>query len=162
MRTCTQCKVSKPDADFYRRPSVPCGRQSHCKSCNAGKARRWRKNNPERRREQDRRCDASRWAAYLKRTYGITTEQYDSLLRSQDGKCAICKTDQPGGKGNKRFHVDHIHGTTTIRGLLCSRCNQMVGYSLDQPEILEAGASYLRINAEVAKAFIEAYLECQI
>ena len=68
------------------------------------------------RRHQDQR------PGHLKRRYGITQEQYDALLRSQGGKCGICKCLP----GRKRLCVDHDHATGRIRGLLCVRCNSAV------------------------------------
>lgn len=58
---------------------------------------------------------------YLQRKYGITIEQYDSMLASQNNKCALC---------NEQFvkppHVDHCHKTLRVRGLLCNYCNRWV------------------------------------
>lgn len=59
--------------------------------------------------------------------YGITQEQYDAMLISQEGRCAICGTDQWGGSGN-RPHIDHDHATKKVRGLLCFSCNVTLGW----------------------------------
>lgn len=58
--------------------------------------------------------------------YGITLEDYERILESQNGGCAICETTTPGGRGN-RFHVDHNHETGVVRGLLCWTCNRRLG-----------------------------------
>lgn len=63
----------------------------------------------------------------LKYAYNITLEQYNEMLKSQDYRCAICGTDQPGGHKNKSFHVDHNHITGKVRGLLCNTCNIALG-----------------------------------
>lgn len=63
----------------------------------------------------------------LRRLYGLTVEQWEAMLRSQDGKCAICGTSEPKGKGG-RLHVDHDHTTGAVRGLLCSNCNGNLGW----------------------------------
>lgn len=60
---------------------------------------------------------------HLKRKYGITKEQYNSLLEKQNGCCAICDKDCLKGI---RLAVDHDHHTNEIRGLLCSYCNHKV------------------------------------
>ncbi len=98
-----------------------CSRQ--CKS---------KKNNtPERQRKQR-----------LKSKYGMTTAEYDQILASQGGGCAICGggTDSKG----RSLHVDHHHDTGKNRGILCTMCNPGVGYFRDDPELLEKAADYLR------------------
>lgn len=81
--------------------------------------------------------------AHLKRTYGITIEDYNRILKEQSGKCAVC------GKPPKtmRLAVDHCHKTGKIRGLLCSYCNRRV-IGRHTLEILEAGVRYLRAAQE--------------
>jgi hypothetical protein len=77
----------------------------------------------------------------LKRTYRLTVDQWHELLQKQEGKCPICKTDDPGGRN---WHTDHDHATGEIRGILCSRCNIMLGHARDSVEILLAAISYLQ------------------
>jgi len=72
---------------------------------------------------------------------GFTHEQYVALLEAQDGRCAICRTDTPGGKGG--FHLDHDHATGAVRGLLCTNCNMGLGRFADDPARLRAAAEYL-------------------
>jgi hypothetical protein len=73
--------------------------------------------------------------------YGISLEEFDALVTAQEGRCAICRTDTPGGKGS--WHVDHDHATNRIRGLLCHPCNLMLGHAQDDPARLRAAAAYL-------------------
>jgi hypothetical protein len=72
--------------------------------------------------------------------YGLTTEQFDQMLASQDGKCAICRTDKWPGYGP---HVDHCHETGRVRGILCGPCNHGLGILRDDPARLRAAADYL-------------------
>jgi hypothetical protein len=81
----------------------------------------------------------------LKSAYGLSIEEYDRILLLQDGKCAICKTDTPNGRG--RFHVDHDHNTEKIRGLLCHHCNLALGNFKDNIHNLLSAIAYL--NREV-------------
>ena len=74
--------------------------------------------------------------------YGVSREEYDAMLESQGGGCAICQTKVPGGKG--AFHVDHDHETGVNRGLLCHFCNIGLGNFADDPNLLEDAAEYLR------------------
>lgn len=61
---------------------------------------------------------ASHGASILK-TYGLTADDYETLLELQGGKCAICRAKPK----SKRLAVDHDHKSGRVRGLLCSRCN---------------------------------------
>lgn len=98
--------------------------------------------NPEIRRAGDRRRRKNNPEAYrrtkLKVVYGLSPEQYDSLLSRQRNACAICQAifvDTP--------NVDHDHDTGVVRGLLCSHCNRMLGMARDNSVVLRAAASYL-------------------
>ena len=77
-----------------------------------------------------------------KRMYGITIEDYDRMLEAQGYRCAICRTDEPGGSG-ARFAVDHNHDTGNVRGLLCNNCNRGLGHLQDSVLILEQAINYL-------------------
>lgn len=79
----------------------------------------------------------------LKRHYGMTLADYDRLLESQEGKCAICER-VPGQSLHKRLYVDHDHDTKVIRGLLCYRCNASLGQFGDNIEGVMRVAGYLR------------------
>lgn len=81
-------------------------------------------------------------AGWYRRTYGISLEQYDQMYDSQDGECAICETNKPGGISN-RFHLDHDHTTGEIRGLLCHKCNNGLGYFNDDTSLLAKALKYL-------------------
>lgn len=75
------------------------------------------------------------------KTYGFPdVDGYDRLYRFQRGVCAICQ--RATGK-TKRLAVDHNHRTDEIRGLLCSTCNQYLGYLRDNPEAYARGVAYL-------------------
>lgn len=80
-----------------------------------------------------------RWL--LRSKYGLSTEDYEALLVAQDGKCAICRDECETGR---RLCVDHDHETGRVRGLLCVRCNALIGYARDDVRTLAAAAIYLR------------------
>lgn len=81
--------------------------------------------------------------AVLKSRYGITLEDYETMLQEQGGSCAICKSLEPGDK-NLNFHVDHCHATNKVRGLLCNTCNLGLGYFHDSVEDLTNAIEYLK------------------
>jgi hypothetical protein len=76
----------------------------------------------------------------LRSAFGLSVAQYEQLLISQGGGCAICAGSNPSGK---RLAVDHSHDSGKIRGLLCSRCNTMLGHSREQVSILQQAIAYL-------------------
>ena len=73
----------------------------------------------------------------------------------QRGLCGICQRPETvvagrHGKTPLRLAVDHDHVTGVVRGLLCSSCNQGIGYFKHDPALLEAAIAYLRTTPELA------------
>lgn len=74
------------------------------------------------------------------RTYGITPAEFDRILAEQGGRCAICRTDDPG---TRAWNLDHCHESGQWRGVLCDRCNRGIGLLRDDPAIIRRAAEYL-------------------
>lgn len=91
--------------------------------------RQWRGNNKHK----------IRWYG-LKAKYGITKEEYESLIEKQNNVCAICKMENTNGKP---LCVDHEHSTGKIRGLLCFSCNTALGLMKEHSCLLREAATYL-------------------
>lgn len=128
--------------------------------------RQWRAANPEKSKainKKSRKRNWHRWRSkinatrragyrekYLARQYGITQADFDKLLVKQNGRCAICQTDNPGKHGRKTdtecWHVDHDHQTGRVRGLLCFACNVGIGHLKDDPVLVKAALQYLTTN----------------
>jgi hypothetical protein len=119
--------------------------------------RGWNKRNPEKAREHKRRYRTrhpekvwqfanaegrkqarAKWR--LRNRYGLSLEDYASLLLAQDNRCVICdssfSTETP--------YVDHNHITGKVRGILCATCNMGLGSYKDSVILLEKAISYLR------------------
>lgn len=60
----------------------------------------------------------------IRSKYGLTADDYDRMLMSQDGVCKICKT----APGQRKLCVDHNHQTLKNRALLCDKCNILVSW----------------------------------
>lgn len=80
--------------------------------------------------------------------YGITSEEFLAKRTTQNFRCAICRKHEtevkrPGPGGHYGLVVDHCHATDQLRDLLCTRCNAMVGYCDENPQILAAMIDYL-------------------
>lgn len=93
---------------------------------------KWLKHNPNARK-----------SAVLKTRYGITLAERDAMLWRQFG-CGICGSIDPGTV--KGWQVDHCHKTKVVRGVLCLRCNNLLGVAKDDVETLQAAISYLKAS----------------
>lgn len=77
----------------------------------------------------------------LRKRYGITLEQFESILAAQGNVCAVCK------QGDKVFCLDHNHKTLKVRGILCLNCNlRVIGGARDQDHKLINAAEYVQRN----------------
>ena len=72
--------------------------------------------------------------------YCLMPGQYDEILKSQGGVCAICGSI-PSIK--IPLTVDHNHQTGAIRGLLCGKCNRGLGHFNDDLELFKLATTYL-------------------
>jgi hypothetical protein len=101
--------------------------------------------NREKGAEQSRRWNAAHpdysrrrhWA----KNYNLTPEQYQQILDSQGGVCAICS--QVNTYSRYQLSVDHCHDTGRIRGLLCDKCNRGIGLLGDDTALLAQAIKYL-------------------
>ena len=130
-RVCSICKVGKEYSKFYKDNARRHGVGQVCKECKA--AYKKESYNPIKKREED-----------MKGKYGMTLDDYDRMLKSQNNKCAICNNTSTGRKGTKYFAVDHCHTSRKVRGLLCHSCNVAIGYMKDDVELLDKAIDYLK------------------
>ena len=91
-----------------------------------------------------------RKAAHLKKVYGITIDQYDSMCETQGGVCAVCSqpetANHPQTGMPRNLAVDHCHKKGNVRALLCSKCNTGLGSFNDDPALLQAAIDYLTLH----------------
>ena len=103
-----------------------------------------RKANPEKARAKDAR-EREKYSARIKNNwlswkYGLKPGDKERMIEAQEGKCTICQDPL-----KPRFtDVDHDHATLKIRGVLCRRCNSMLGLFKDGPALLECACAYLQ------------------
>jgi hypothetical protein len=96
--------------------------------------------NKEKIREDYKKNPTKYKNQFLKYRYGITLDEYNQMLISQNGVCEICNQKCPSGYA---LSVDHCHKTGKVRGLLCVECNTGIGKLQDSVEILSKAISYL-------------------
>lgn len=142
MKVCCVCKEQKELSEFYNYKTAKDGKMYRCKVCDniARSASRKSAGAEMTRRGYRRRV--------LSANFGMTLEDYDSLLEKQGGCCAICGTTNPHGEGSEATHlknmaVDHCHNTGKVRGLLCNTCNRALGLFRDSRDVLEKALTYL-------------------
>jgi hypothetical protein len=112
-KRCSTCKVYKKLSNFHKDKSRVDGHETRCKQC--------------------------RSINHRKKTYDISDEDFQSMLKHQDNKCAICKTTFSEGTAN----VDHSHSTGKVRELLCSACNMGIGYLKENETTLLSAIEYI-------------------
>jgi hypothetical protein len=78
----------------------------------------------------------------LKIKYGITLEEFNTILKQQNYCCEICGKHQDTVK--KSFHIDHNHKTKDIRGILCNKCNMAIGLLQEDLLIFDSAIKYLQ------------------
>lgn len=132
-RECSECGQFKPWAEFHTRRDLSTGHASNCKSCRKRRTRINIENGSIRNQE-------------LKRKYGIGPGIYQQIVTEQGDCCAICgTTEKKVSRGHARYwSIDHDHRTGEVRGLLCQRCNTILGLADDNIGTLENAILYLR------------------
>ena len=87
--------------------------------------------------------------------YGLTLDDYMAMVQAQNGVCAICGGVEIARDGTvANFDIDHDHACCPadfscgkcIRGLLCRRCNLLLGMVKDDANLIDAAAAYLRLT----------------
>ena len=75
----------------------------------------------------------------------ITYEQYAQILEDQGYKCKLCGL--PQAEESRALSVDHCHATGKIRGVICRRCNSMLGW-IENVTSLDELRTYLESSIE--------------
>ncbi len=135
-KKCPKCKRILPATPvyFYRRKKAKFGLDSYCKEC----------------------LRIYYTLRNIKKRYSISKNQFDQMVKKQKSSCAICGVKfanlfHPHNKESFTYHasaprVDHNHKTGLIRGLLCDRCNLLIGEAHENTMVLVNAIKYLRKN----------------
>jgi len=133
MKTCSKCKIDKPEDEFY----IIKGKIiAACKICvlahqkAAGSTYK-------------HRSPGLAHSRHIKAKFGLSAAQYNEMLASQNYKCAICGTTDSGTLHNN-LCIDHCHTSDRVRGLLCTRCNKGIGHFGDNISKLQQAIEYLK------------------
>jgi predicted transport protein len=77
------------------------------------------------------------WLSTIRRSYGLTEDDYIALKKKANGRCMVCK------KKTSRLNIDHCHVTQRVRGLLCTGCNIGLGGFKDSVKTMLRAIQYL-------------------
>lgn len=129
-KLCRTCDTVKPIDAFWKG-------QTACVPCSKHKQKtRWNSRTPAKRLEQ-----------HLKYKYGVSHAEFLDAWNSQNGVCAICENDLPDlmTYDNRRrgYAIDHNHETGAFRGILCLKCNSLLGMASESVSVLKAAIKYL-------------------
>lgn len=142
-KTCRHCGETKSSEQFPKNKRV-------CKPCHKIRYKdvhqRSAKEQNRRRREDPERKQQIRYQA-IKRSYNISSEEYEEMKQQQNYLCLICKHAP-----EEEFSIDHDHSCcpersrscgNCIRGLLCNSCNQVIGFFKDDISTVQSAIDYL-------------------
>lgn len=80
-------------------------------------------------------CAPTKRAYARLKYYDLSQPEFESLWNSHHGLCKLCDVKLVDG-GSTNMNVDHCHQTGKVRGLVCHRCNIVLGFmdktSLDE------------------------------
>lgn len=144
MKICTVCKIEKPYDSFHNSVKSKDGKGYRCIECDKNARKEYKERNRERFLKKSR-------ATNLMLRFGMTEDDYYSMLSSQGGVCKICGASNPNGRDSssdkmRHFSVDHCHITGKIRGLLCTCCNRGLGLLGDTVEDIRRALEYLELS----------------
>lgn len=89
-------------------------------------------------------------SAGLLKSFGITLDQYNEMLKAQAYGCAICaRPERTTHRGRPRaLAVDHCHKTGIVRGLLCNDCNTGIARFDDDVALMRRAIAYVEKHAQ--------------
>jgi hypothetical protein len=160
-KRCGRCREVKPASDYARNRASTHGLQSSCKDCVRRVAEERIRSGATPPAEQV--CTACRKSLPASRfhrnshsssllhpsckdcnrrkvraaKYGIGEDWLSRIDATNN--CEICQAEIAGPKK----HLDHDHATGAPRGVLCTKCNAMLGFARDSQKILLSACQYL-------------------
>lgn len=116
-----------------------------CRECSRGKGNARKTTRYHTDPAYREKVNADSFRNRILRQYGLTLEDYDSLMASTGGNCTSCgkQMEMSGPASSTRAVVDHCHTTGKVRGMICNGCNRGIGYFGDDPKLLRLAAEYL-------------------
>ncbi len=154
-KRCLKCKKSfKPEYEYEKYCSPKCSKKMRkilSKTPEAKARRKQLYQKPENKikrqlYQQKKESIVRNKIIDLKKKFNLDYRDYLNMVEQQNNKCAICGNEETAKfqGGVKTLSVDHNHKTKQVRGLLCFRCNLMVGFANEDVKILKSCINYLK------------------
>ena len=159
-KRCSKCAKEFSISNFYQRTNAK-SYHSACKSCEKSMAKDWYQRNKEKanlkvRKWRDENSDAIKqyradnrqkhYRQEVVRKYKIEPLWFDEQINRQNNSCLCCNQQFKWGNKQTTPHVDHCHLTKKIRGILCNRCNTVLGLCGDNKELIQKLTGYLECH----------------
>ena len=159
-RSCSKCNMPQPLENFHKNGCGNGGIRNICKTCTKiGRSSYYKVNkDKELQGVRDYLSDPKNKESIKKardcwkinnpdkvlqgqiKKYGLSLNDYKSLLSEQNEVCAICGGSQSNGR---RLAIDHDHSTGKVRALLCDSCNTTLGRVNESIELLQGMIAYI-------------------
>ena len=110
------------------------------------KTRAWRLANPDRVAAYRKNNRQKNHKQELVRKYGVELNWFDEQFNKQNKCCATCKKSLDWTNKQDTPHVDHCHTSGKVRGILCNRCNTVLGLCKDNKELFQNLKGYLECH----------------
>lgn len=110
VKVCSGCGDSKDVSCFHTHRQTRDKLRAKCKECTNKENKQWAEENQDKRK-----------SSHYNRTYGLSYQEIMDMHRRVNNLCEICSDKK------ELLHVDHSHSSGKVRGLLCMRCNLLLG-----------------------------------
>lgn len=141
-RTCLSCMECKPLEKFHKHKSYFRGYKRVCKECDA-------RTKKQRRALEDKEVLRRKSKiGHLKKEYGLSLEEFETKIKQQGNRCAICDKEFNLEGRYAGPYVDHNHNTGAVRDLLCFECNSGLGRFKDDAALVKRALLYLERHGE--------------
>ena len=147
IKACCMCQVEKPLTEYHKDKNKSDGRSARCAVCARAYMKKYRatpgfaakKKTYEKERRRDPKGRSRIHAMNIRIKFGTSQEYSDWLVAIPN--CHICRIVLGHRDGDERPQIDHDHLTGQIRGVLCIRCNTLVGTL--EAEVAPAALTYI-------------------
>ena len=172
-KACRACGAVKPFEEFHKSRNSD-GRASTCKPCAYARSQSLRKQKQARAGAshvpESKHCAscgliklAGEFAVYRAANDGLgrfcrvcdsvnSRSRRYRLPRETAARMTAMEACECCGQvfsSSRHQHIDHRHSDGAVRGVLCRKCNSLVGISLEKPDVLRAAAGYLARTLDV-------------